>query len=338
MERKIFNVILSGGSGTRLWPLSRESRPKQFLKMFGGLSLFQHTINRNKEIVDDFFVITNSSQINLAEEQSKSVDKYISKRIIEPVGRNTAPAIALAAFSLHDDDIMLVTPSDHMIGDQKIYKNSVKRAIELADDDFLVTFGIKPLTPNTGFGYIEHDGEKVVNFREKPDYETAKQFLDLGNFSWNSGMFCFKASVFLNELKKYNKPIYNSSKLAYGSINTKGEVDRELMLDIPSDSIDYAVLEKSDKIKVLLSKFYWTDLGTYDSIIDYFEQGNIVNGLTKNKTKSYIFSDDKQLFTSKSEIIVVDSEGVIVVLERNNTDKIKEIYKEAVKEKEELIK
>jgi len=326
MGREIFNVILSGGSGTRLWPLSRESRPKQFLKMFGGLSLFQHTIHRNRTIVDDFLLITSSLQLNLAEEQSKEIKTLISKRIIEPVGRNTAPAIALAAFSLNDDDIMLVTPSDHMIGDSGLYEESVKRAIELAENDFLVTFGIKPLNANTGFGYIEHVNETVLSFREKPDLETAKLFLEKGNFSWNSGMFCFKASTFLSELKKYNDIMYAAAKKAYDSISLNGEIDRNLMLSIPSDSIDYVVLEKSTKIKTVSSKFYWTDLGTFDAIIDYYNEGKAVDHLFKNSSNSYLFSSDKKLFTSKQGLIIVDTDDSLVILEKNYSNEIKKFH------------
>ncbi len=336
MSRKIFNIILSGGSGTRLWPLSREKKPKQFLKMFKGLSLFQHTINRNKNIVDDFLLITNSSQIDHAQKQVKEIKSEIIKQIIEPAGRNTAPAIALAAFSLNADDIMLVTPSDHMIGDLELYNKSVQRAIELADDNYLVTFGIKPMNPNTGFGYIEHEYENVLSFREKPDLKTAKLFLEKGNFSWNSGIFCFKASTFLSELRKYNENMYTTSKKAYESINHKGEIDRDLMLSIPSDSIDYAVLEKSDKIKTVLSKFYWTDLGTFDAIIDYYNKNNSVNDLIKNEKNSYLFSSSKKFFTNKEGLIVVDTEDVLVVLEKNKTKDIKNIYNQIKSEIPEL--
>ncbi|CAL2060654.1 mannose-1-phosphate guanylyltransferase [Tenacibaculum sp. 190524A05c] len=326
MERKIYNVILSGGSGTRLWPLSRENRPKQFLKMFDGFSLFQHTLKRNEDLVHDYLLITNSSQINLAENQAIELKKSVSKKIIEPVGRNTAPAIALAAFSLNQEDIMLVTPSDHMTGDKELYNKSISRAIELAEKDFLVTFGIKPFDPNTGFGYIEHDNEDVLSFREKPDLETAKYFLEKGGFSWNSGMFCFKASSFLKELELHNKDMYQKVKDAYEAINQKGEIPERLMSLIPSDSIDYAVLEKSNNIKVISSEFYWTDLGTFDAIVDYFNQDEIVNNLDKNYNNNYLFSPSKKLFTNKKGLIVIDTDDAVVILEKGNTNEIKEIY------------
>ncbi|MBA6156280.1 NTP transferase domain-containing protein [Tenacibaculum sp. S7007] len=330
MTQKVVNVILSGGSGTRLWPLSRESKPKQFLPMFDKLSLFQHTIMRNKKIASDFLLVTNSSQINYAEEQIQKMNIKFINRIIEPVGRNTAPAIALAALSLNDDDIMIITPSDHMIGDLDLYKESIERAIELANKDFLVTFGIKPRTPNTGFGYIAHDKEKVLSFREKPDINTAISFLKKGNFSWNSGMFCFKASTFLEELYKYNKNMYLACKNAYNSINNEEEIDRDLMLKIPSDSIDYTILEKSDKIKIISSNFYWTDLGTFDAIVDYFEEGNAVDDLKKINVNSFGFVSRKEVYTNVEGIIVIDTEDGLVVLERNKTNDIKKIYNIAI--------
>lgn len=326
MKGRIVNVILSGGSGTRLWPLSRESKPKQFIQMFNDLSLFQHTVNRNKGLVDDFLLVTNSLQINQAKSQLDDISVDISKIIIEPIGRNTAPAIALAALSLDKDDIMIVTPSDHMIDDLELYNRSIEKSLELAEQDFLVTFGIKPTNPNTGFGYIESDGENVLSFREKPDSKTAKDFLNEGNFNWNSGIFCFKASTFLNELKKYNQLMFEACLIAIKSISKEGELNKELMLKIPSDSIDYAVLEKSEKIKTISSKFYWTDLGTFDAIIDYKIKSNKVDGLVKTTSDTYGFIEGKKLYTNKTDLIVVDTEDSIIILDRNHSNEVKELY------------
>lgn len=333
---KVVNIVLSGGSGTRLWPLSRTSKPKQFLKIFNELSLFQHTVKRNNDLVDEFLLVTNESQLLEGNKQMSELGYEITNKIVEPVGRNTAPAIALAAFCLAPDDIMIVTPSDHMIKEIDLYSKSIKRGIELAKENFLVTFGIEPKFPNTGFGYIEFDGEEVLSFREKPDLKTAEYFLEQGNFNWNSGIFCFKASTFLNELKKYNKEIFETSFEAFKQ-NNQGVIKKQLMLNIPSDSIDYAVLEKSDKIKTISSNFYWTDLGTFDAIIDYFDEGNEVIDLHRlDDLNSYSFTK-KKVFTNVDNLIIVDTEDSIVVLEKNESNHIKEIYNKVKKELPNLI-
>ena len=335
-RNNIVNVILSGGSGTRLWPLSRASKPKQFLQMFNNLSLFQHTVKRNQFIVDNYLLITNSTQIFEAQKQVKEIGVNISKKVIEPIGRNTAPAIALAALSLGKDAIMIVTPSDHMIADEELYRVSMKRAIELANNDFLVTFGIQPTEPNTGFGYIEYEKENVISFREKPDLKTAEEFLKKGNFNWNSGMFCFKASVFLEELKMYNPKMYEASIKAFESIEN-GEVAFEAMKQIPSDSIDYAVMEKSKRIKTVSADFYWTDLGTFDAIINYFEEGNDVVNLHRVLNKSTYSFSDKKIFTNVDDLIVVNTMDSIVILKKNNSNDIKSIYNKVKEDYPELI-
>ena len=199
---QITNVILSGGSGTRLWPLSRHSRPKQFLQLFENRSLFQHTMQRNAAFAQDFILVTNAQQAVMANAQAEELHTTIAQTLIEPVGRNTAPAIALACLASHPDTILFITPSDQMIVADDLYKKALERAATLAAQDYLVTFGIQPQHPDTGFGYIQADGENVSRFTEKPDLETAKSFLEAGNYYWNSGMFCFKASAFLAELEK----------------------------------------------------------------------------------------------------------------------------------------
>lgn len=337
IKRKVVNVILSGGSGTRLWPLSRKSKPKQFLQMFDGLSLFQHTLKRNQNIVDDYLLITNNLQVVQAEKQAEKIGKFFLNKIIEPVGRNTAPAIALAALSLPKESIMFVTPSDHMIADESLYKESINRAIELANQNYIVTLGIQPTEPNVGFGYIEFENENVLSFREKPNLEIAKKFLKKGNFNWNSGIFCFKASVFLEELMKYNLLMYKASINAYKTISN-GEIALEAMLRIPSDSIDYAILEKSKKIKTVSANFYWTDLGTFDSIINYFEEGNNVSSLKKigDNNSSFSFSN-KKVFTNVNNLIIINTDDSLVLLERNNSNSIKDIYSEVKTKDSKLI-
>lgn len=331
MGGKIINVILSGGSGTRLWPLSRKNKPKQFLQIFGEESLFQHTVKRNQALVDDFLLITNKDQVLQAKDQIKELLFNFSNFIIEPVGRNTAPAIALASFALDSEDILFVTPCDHMISDKESYKKAVKRAVKLAQENSLVTFGIKPDRPDTGFGYIENKKEDVIGFREKPDLKTAKSFFESGNFLWNSGMFCFKAGVFLEELKKYSSDIFEKSQIAFQTIND-GYIGENEMLAIPDDSIDYAVFEKSKKIKTVPSSFDWTDLGTFDSLIDFFESNSgkidCVNEIEGIDTKNSFFVGDKKAFgLGIQDIIIVDTDDYILALKKGNSQDVKKIYR-----------
>ena len=187
----IVNVILSGGVGSRLWPLSRKSRPKQYLPIFDGKTLFQKTALRNSAFCDSVLVVGNIDNYQLSRKDLQDAGIQSYQEIIEACPRNTAAAIAFAAFACNPEDVLFVTPSDHLIKSEESYKKSVERAIALAKDGFIVTFGLKPSKPETGFGYIEADGEEVKSFREKPDLATAEEFIQKGNFYWNSGMFCF---------------------------------------------------------------------------------------------------------------------------------------------------
>ena len=326
---KTINIILSGGSGTRLWPLSRQSKPKQFLPMFEGKSLFQHTLERNKDLVDQFMIVTNKNQFVQASAQAKELNIALDYKIIEPIGRNTAPAIALAALSVAADDVLFVTPSDHMISDADKYKICLEKAIALAKQDKLVTFGIQPTGPDTGFGYIEFEGEDVLQFREKPDLETAKSFLAQGNFYWNSGMFCFKASTFLEALKSADKTMYDTCVEAAKTIKD-GLVDLEAMKAIPSQSIDYAVMEKSTIVKTVASDFAWSDLGSFDAIIEFQHKGGIVDNLQtikgENNANAYAFGKQQVFANNIENQIWVTTEDASVVLHYGKSGEIKEIY------------
>ena len=328
MKNKVVNVILSGGSGTRLWPLSRKNNPKQFLQIFDQKSLFQHTVLRNQEVSDEYMLITNEAQFSEAEKQGSQIGASIAHKIIEPIGRNTAPAIALAALSVSEETILFVTPSDHMIENGGCYKSTISRAIALANQNFIVTFGIKPTSPHTGFGYIEFDQEEVVKFREKPSAKEAELFLEKGNFYWNSGMFCFKAGVFLDELKKSAPEMLTACEKAVASMKN-GKVSLDTMQKIPANSVDYAVLEHSKILKTIASRFCWTDLGSFDAIIDYYQDGNQVDNLQEIKHKegnSYVFSAKKVMGAEVSNLVVVDTEDAILVLPKNKSSVVKDIY------------
>ena len=201
------NIILCGGSGTRLWPISRTLMPKQFVKLFDNKSLFQLTVERNSLACESQFIVSNTEQYFLALDQLEELQKTKNKYLLEPVGRNTAPAIALACMALDKEEIVLVTPSDHLIKDEVEYAKVLEQAKKLAQQDNLVTFGITPSFAETGFGYIEAEGLSVKAFHEKPDLVKAQSYVDAGNYYWNSGMFMFKAGVFLEELKTYSPEV-----------------------------------------------------------------------------------------------------------------------------------
>lgn len=324
----VINVILSGGFGTRLWPLSTPDNPKQFLKIFNGKSLFQKTLERNSCLVDKNMILTNAAHYNLALEQINEINKNFDYKILEPLPRNTAPAITLAALSVNENDILFVTPSDHIIADKEIYHKCVREAINLAKEGSLVTFSIKPTYAETGYGYIEFDGNKVLSFREKPDENTAKEFIKSGRFNWNSGMFCFRAGTFLNEIKKHSPEIWIKSFDAF-----KKGIDVESMGAIPSESVDYAVFEKSDKIKTVPSNFQWNDLGNFNALVSYLDTNDFINNpLSKIEgigiSNSYSIGEKKVLGIGVKDLIVVETEGAILILPKGECQKVKQIYDE----------
>ncbi len=317
------NIILCGGSGTRLWPISRTLMPKQFVKLFGDRSLFQLTVERNSKVCDRNFVVSNAEQYFLAVDQleedlSFSIEN--STFLLEPIGRNTAPAIALTCMASDPDEIVLVTPSDHLIKNQAAYEKVLKRAEKLASENCLVTFGITPSCPETGFGYIEADGEEVKAFHEKPDLQTAASYLEAGNYYWNSGMFCFKAGVFLEELAKYSPEIYESSKIAYDNKQTIADnqlrITHEFMMAIPEDSIDYAVMEKSGRVKVVASDIDWSDVGSFDALALELPNDEHNNLIISDKTVSLIDIED---------MIIVDTDDALLISKKGSSQKVKEI-------------
>ncbi len=334
MEKySITQVILTGGIGSRLWPLSRKSQPKQYLNIFDGKSLFEMTVNRNRTIANKVIVVGNIDNCHLSKAVLNKANKsYID--IIESTPRNTAAAIAFAAIASKPDDILVVTPSDHIIGEMKNYKNAILEAVEKASNGFIVTFGIIPIRPEIGYGYIERDGDDVLSFREKPSQELAREFIANGNFLWNSGMFCFKASVFLEELQLYAPEVYEKAKIAWEN-NADGNLDLDLSMDIPSISIDYAVMERSKKIKVVSSKFTWSDLGSFESVYDYLrtighpvdDNGNMVIG-TNNYTAFLGLQDTIFVHTDTANLILKkecsqDVKNVYGALEKINSDLLK---------------
>lgn len=316
----MINLILCGGSGTRLWPLSRTMLPKQFVKIFGGQSLFQQTVLRNQPVCDDFFVISNIDQYFLAVDQILETGSTKARFLLEPIGRNTAPAIALACLALPPETIVLVTPSDHCIKDEAAYTKAVKQATRLAQTGKLVTFGIQPTYPETGFGYIEADGERVLSFKEKPDLAAATQYIEQGNFYWNSGMFCFQAGVFLAELEKHAPEIYHASHTAYGAAQTDHNETRiplDAMQNIPSQSIDYAVMEQSTEVAVVPCSIGWSDLGSFDALYEETKKPNDANAVLAGECHApqplCIGSQNNLVVTGNRQVALIDVEDLLVV-------------------------
>ncbi len=328
------NIILCGGSGTRLWPISRTLMPKQFVKLFDDKSLFQLTVERNSKVCKSQFIVSNTEQYFLALDQLEELQKTNNKYLLEPVGRNTAPAIALACMQLDYDEIVLVTPSDHLIKDEKEYEKVLKKAKEFAKDNKLVTFGITPTFAETGFGYIESVNEfDVKAFHEKPDFDTATSYLKAGNYYWNSGMFCFKAGVFLDELEKYSAEIYNQSlkALENASKDAITRIKHDDMMNIPEDSIDYAVMEKSDIVKVIPSNIAWSDVGSFDAL--YEELPKDKNGNTKNDKHISIDSKNNLVYGSDriiasidvEDLIIIDTGDALLISKKGSSQKVKKV-------------
>ncbi len=327
----IYNVILSGGVGSRLWPLSRKSHPKQYLPLFQNKSLFELTIERNRPIAVKLMVIGNVDNDHLSQEVLDKLNvEYL--KIVEAVPRNTAAAIAFAALAVDGDDILIITPSDHLIEDNEAYENAMKKAIDLAKNDYIVTFGVQPTRPETGYGYIEHKGDKVISFREKPNHITAQDFIEQGNFLWNSGMFCFKAKVLLKELKKFEKDIYEKSLIAWeASVN--GVLNEELSMEIPSNSIDYAVMERSKKIKVVPAKFIWNDLGSFESLYDYF----VLNGHYVDRNGNMVIGTEVYTsFVGLQNCIFVNTPTANLILQKDYSQEVKNVYTHLEKRNSEL--
>ena len=349
----MINIILCGGSGTRLWPLSRTMLPKQFVRLFDGSSLFQDTVLRNVPLCTQSMVVSNRDQYFLAIDQLEQISAASNQFLLEPVGRNTAPAIALACLAIQEnggDDLVFVTTSDHLVKDQVAYEQAVLEAKAIAEQGYLVTFGIKPTYAETGFGYIESKGHDVLSFKEKPSLEVAQSYIDQGNYYWNSGMFCFKASVFLAELKQYSPDIYQACVDAMPDDSNAEELNIDLaaMQAIPDDSIDYAVMEKSDKVKVVPCDMGWSDLGSFDALFDEVKtesQNNAVlprledspEPICIDSSNNLIVTRDRQIaLIDVDDLLIVDTSDAILISKKGSSQKVKQVVAEIKKSVPEL--
>ncbi|OKP87116.1 mannose-1-phosphate guanylyltransferase/mannose-6-phosphate isomerase [Paenibacillus sp. P3E] len=341
----MINVILCGGNGTRLWPLSRTLYPKQFNKLISNQSLFQMTALRNQGVCDQTFIVSNEEQYFLALDHLEELNITADKFLLEPMGRNTAPAIALACFAAEEEELLLVTPSDHIVKNLDQYTACIKEAGQLAELGYLVTFGITPSYPETGFGYIESRGFDVISFKEKPDKQLAEHYLDQGNYFWNSGMFLFKAGMFLRELQKYAPDIYELSLEAFNHSKKKERIiriGRDDMLAIPSDSIDFALMEKSENVKMIPSDIGWSDMGSFEAL--YTELPQDINKNTDNEqhiavdsSRNLIISDERLIATIDIEdLIIIDTPDALLVSKQGSSQKVRTVVEKLKLRKSDL--
>lgn len=297
------NIILCGGSGTRLWPCSTEDYPKQFINLFGDESLLQNTYDRVKDL-GDITLISNNNFTEIIKEQLKEKDYNL---ILEPCKRDTCAAITCSVLTYKDDDIILVLPSDHYIPDKNEFHETIKKGIKFAEEGYIVTYGIKPLYPETGYGYIEFQNNDVIKFREKPDLNTAKSFLEKGNFYWNSGIFLFKAKTFKDEMKKYNERILEDCQKSISNWENNILQFNENFKKIQSVSIDYILMEKTEKIKVIQCDFKWNDVGNWKAVSEL--KANDENIILEN-SNCFFFSNSSK---KKKKIVCIDVSDIALI-------------------------
>jgi len=337
-------VILCGGSGTRLWPLSRKLYPKQFISFFNKNSLFQNTVLRLQKDFHDPIIVCNEEHKFLAADQLHKIKKEYSKIILEPVGKNTAPAIALAAMKAKKNSLLLILPSDHIIDDYEIFNNLVLNASKLANNGKLITFGVIPNKAHTGYGYIK-GGRKIENaqivkkFIEKPSKQEALKYFKSKEYFWNSGIFLFNSSQFLEELKSFRPDIYDACKKSIQTSKTEQgfvTIDEKYFLKCPSESVDYALLENTLNAAVVPVEVGWNDLGSWGSLWDLSEKdhnGNALIGdiITQNTNNSYIRSDDKMVVTNGVEnLVITATKDVVMIANKDDAQNISEIKSELI--------
>jgi len=349
----IVPVILLGGSGTRLWPISRKNHPKQFLNLMGDQTLLQATLSRLEGIrnLDTSIVICNEEHRFTAPEQLAERDKELGDIILEPVGKNTAPAVAISALRAlqrHEDALLLVLPADHVIQDTAAFQKAINVAISAAGQNSLVTLGIVPDKPETGYGYIKCGKEikdvspgnplyKVKQFVEKPNTEKAESYIRSGGYFWNSGMFLFKASVYLKELEEFQPEILASCKSSLEKSEHDLDfirLDKESFEHCPSDSIDYAIMEKTNNAVIVPLDAGWSDIGSWDALWEIEPknaQGNVLSGdvLTHNTRDCLVKAENKLVtLVGVENLVVIETKDAILVSAKDQVQDVKAIVEQ----------
>lgn len=342
----MYSVIMAGGVGKRFWPRSRNERPKQLLNIIDDRSMLRLTVDRllEKSDPDSIFVVTNHKQAELIKEEIPELPE--ANLLLEPFGKNTAPAIALAALhiqQLDPDGIMGVFPADHLIMKENIFFSDLEKAVQAVEEKkCLVTFGIEPNRPATGYGYIQYDAKKqlvenkvykVKTFAEKPNLNTANRFLKSGDFLWNSGMFIWKAKTILQQMKGHMPELYDSIMAIKESMNSadyEQVVEREWKT-LRSESIDYGVMEKAGNVYVVRGEFFWSDLGSWASVYelaDKDKQDNVIQGraLMLDSSGNYVYSPNRFVATvGLDDMIIINTEDVTLVVERESSEDVKNL-------------
>ncbi|MBI9072815.1 MAG: mannose-1-phosphate guanylyltransferase [Melioribacteraceae bacterium] len=339
-----FAVIMAGGVGSRFWPRSKQAKPKQLIRIFGENTMIQDTVGRLDGLIkpDHIYVITNKIQRPRVLEQLPQIPK--GNIIAEPFGKNTAPCIGLAAALVeakNKDAIMITLPADHLIQDTKGFQDTINTAVDYAyESKGLLTIGIKPTHPETGYGYIQVDDNvvadgihKVMTFAEKPNIATAKRFMEVGDFMWNSGMFIWRTDAILNEIEKYMPELHEGLQELKPAIGTDDfdEVLTKVYGQVKSISIDYGIMEKSDKVFLTKGKFDWNDVGSWEAVYRMTEKDENKNACigdvyTEDTKKSYVFSPKK--FTALigvSNVVVIDTDDALLICKRDKAQNVKEV-------------
>ena len=351
----LYTLIMAGGQGTRFWPESTSKKPKQYLNLVGERSLLNDTLVRFNGLIskERRFIVTVKAQEQLAIDASKE-ETGAEAIIFEPSGRNTAPCILLSLATLlakgaTENDVVAIVPADHVILNSNGFREVIKEATELSiSENKIVTIGINPNFPHTGYGYI-HRGENLVNgfkvkgFKEKPDFDTAKSYLESGEYYWNAGMFVVSIGVMLEEFRKHSPEIFEYYEDLKNNFSDFKKIS-EIYANIPEESIDYAIMEKSDNVAVLPSRFDWNDLGSWDALENVIDKkdGNIIvkdkGHYFKNATDNIVFTPNQ--FTSLinvKDLIVVSNEFALVILPKTDSQEVKEIVESLKKNNPDLL-
>jgi mannose-1-phosphate guanylyltransferase/mannose-6-phosphate isomerase len=353
-QLNVIPVILCGGSGTRLWPLSRAGFPKQFLVLCGKTTLFQQAVERTNNIasneisVGETLVVTGEEHRFIALEQLREIPSISAKLLLEPEGKNTAPALtfaALQALKSGDDPVLVVTPADQIVKHTEVFINAIQRAVKVADSGAIVILGIKPISPETGFGYIKQSGAagdlgdfNVAKFVEKPDLQTAQSYLDSGDYSWSGGIFVVRASVWIKALNTFRKDILDSTKNAFNQSTVDQYFIRpnnKLFVEIPSESVDFAVIEKCPgskfEIKVILLDAGWNDIGAWDAVWQVGEKdqnGNLIQGdVLAEESKNNLIHSSHRLVSAVgvSNLVIIETADAVMVADRSQSQHVKKI-------------
>jgi len=356
---KVTPVILCGGSGTRLWPFSRSGFPKQFLVLSGTTSLFQQAIDRLSNIpsddisVDEMLVITGEEHRFIALDQLRDIPLVSAKLLLEPIGKNTAPALTLAALQAlqnDNDPVLVVTPADQTVKDAEVFADVIRRGVKVAERGSIVILGIKPTRPETGFGYIKQEsfagdlGEfHVSKFVEKPDFDTAKSYLLSDEYSWNSGIFVVRASVWIKALEKFRKDILSSTEKSFNQSSVDQQFtrpDSDLFSLVPSESVDYAVIEKCPgsefEVKVIPLDAGWDDLGSWQAVWNIGEKdknGNLVKGdVLLETSENNLIHSTHRLVTAVgvSNLVIIETADAVMIAERSQSQQVKKIVNQLV--------